>query len=94
MIDNGIRHLREFGVLATLIAAVIYVKNQVERQYYFQKVQTTAESIGTNLSVNGPTRVTEHTILGDNVNFNGLRIRGGEKSLLGTISILVLSVLF
>ena len=35
---------------------------------------------GTGLKVNGPSAVTKHTTLGDNVNFKGLVINGGGSA--------------
>ncbi|NUE02277.1 acyltransferase [Halorubraceae archaeon YAN] len=59
------------------------LKEHLKKKYYYEKVDDTAESVGANLSVNGPSRVTERTSLGDNVNFNGLRIRGGGTVRIG-----------
>lgn len=45
-------------------------------------VKQTAKSFGTGLRVNARTKVTKSTILGNNVNFNGMRIGGS-----GTVTI-------
>jgi len=79
-----VKHLREYGFPLTLIAAVKWFKNRYEAAYYEHKeVRKRAKSVGSDLSVNGPTRVTKKTTLGDNVNFNGLKIRGGGKVTIG-----------
>ena len=62
---------------------MLYIKDQLERPYYTRRVAATADSVGTDLKVNGPSRVTENTSLGDNVNFNGLRIGGGGTVRIG-----------
>lgn len=79
LLQKGLQHLRTHGIVSTAIAAVLFIKRRLEPRYYTQRVAAKADSVGTNLTVNGPSRVTEHTNLGDNVNFNGLRIRGGER---------------
>lgn len=86
LIRKGMRHLRTHGIVSTAIAIVIYLKRRLESKYYTQKVAATAKSIESNLTVNGPSRVTENTSLGENVNFNGLRIRGGGTVTIGNNS--------
>jgi acetyltransferase-like isoleucine patch superfamily enzyme len=83
ILTKGIEHLRRFGFTSTAIATALHFKNRLEPRYYTQKVATTAERVGSDLTVNGPSRVTEQTKLGDNVNFNRLFIRGGGKVTIG-----------
>lgn len=53
-----------------------YCRNSL-RRLFTTKVAHEAEEVGLNLTVNGFSRVSSSTVLGDNVNFNGLFIRGG-----------------
>jgi len=53
-----------------------------KRKYYAQVITQIAQSVGSGLKVNGPSYVNSKTILGNNVNFNGMRIIGK-----GTVSI-------
>jgi acetyltransferase-like isoleucine patch superfamily enzyme len=83
LLRKGIGHLRVHGLASTVMVMTIYVKNQIEPQYYTRKVASTADTVGADLTVNGPSQVTEGTSLGDNVNFNGLYIRGGGSVTIG-----------
>jgi len=83
LLSKGVQHLREHGIVSAAIGTILYFKDRLERPYYTQQVAATASSVGTDLTVNGPSRVTEHTSLGDNVNFNGLNIRGGGNVRIG-----------
>jgi len=47
------------------------------RFFYSNKVKRQAQTVGNGLKVNRKSSVTNKTILGDNVNFNGMRISGG-----------------
>jgi acetyltransferase-like isoleucine patch superfamily enzyme len=82
LIYRGIQHLREYGAFVTLVETVRWASSRVEKRYYHQKVSYTAKEVGANLTVNGPSRVTRDTVLGNNVNFNGMAVRGG-----GTVTI-------
>jgi len=83
LLRKGLQHLRTHGVVLTTIAAALYIKGQLEPLYYTHQVAATADSVGKDLTVNGPSRVSVHTSLGDNVNFNGLRIEGGGEVTIG-----------
>jgi len=54
-----------------------------KKQRYHRKVVRTAKTVGTGLKVNGPSGVNINTTLGDNVNFNGMRISGHGKVTIG-----------
>lgn len=82
LLNSGIQHLREHGVFVTIIETTRWLSSRLHTRYYQQKVSNTAEEVGSDLSVNGPSWVSENTILGDNVNFNGMAVRGG-----GTVKI-------
>lgn len=55
----------------------IYKKyRNYKKKQYTNKVCKTAKKVGKDLHVNNPSIVTRNTILGDNVNFNGMEILG------------------
>jgi len=49
------------------------------KKRYAHKVRKMAKEVGANLQVNVNSYVTPTTILGENVNFNGMRISGKGK---------------
>jgi chloramphenicol O-acetyltransferase type B len=55
----------------------------VRRRYYKAVVARRCAAYREPLRVNGPTRVTRNTHLGRNVNFNGLRVLGRGKVVIG-----------
>ena len=48
----------------------------LRQRYYTWRVRRVAMRCGAGLRVNGPSRVTRTTCLGNNVNFNGMQIEG------------------
>ena len=52
------------------------VRKGIKRPYFNFLVISKAKRVGKNLKVNGRSSVTNNTILGDNVNFNGMVIQG------------------
>ena len=74
------------SILKPLIKILQYFKKtgkRVMRFYYETSVRSTAKSVGGGLFVNGPSNVNHQTVLGNNVNFNGLRVYGGGEVLIG-----------
>ena len=67
------------------IRKIIWKKfiHPILNSYYRQKVKSTAVSIGKGLKVNAPTWVTPKTILGNNVNFNGMEMIGNGNIVIG-----------
>ncbi len=59
------------------------IKRMVERCYCTWRVKRQAKSVGENLRVNYPSSVSNTTILGNNVNFNGMQIGGGGTVRIG-----------
>lgn len=53
------------------------------RILYGNKVTHQAKSVGTGLRVNNYSSVTKTTVLGNNVNFNGMKIGGSGKVIIG-----------
>ena len=56
---------------------------KIKKYIYTKIVKAKAKSYGKNLKVNEKSIVTNRTILGDNVNFNGLRIGGSGSVTIG-----------
>lgn len=56
-----------------------YLRNQ----YYKQKVEQTAEAVGSGLWIGGQTFVNSNTVIGDNAHFLGLQIRGEGRVTIG-----------
>ena len=83
LLKKGLDQVQTYGIVPTAVRAAKYVWRQYEPRYYTQKVAETADTVGVNLRVNGPSRVSGLTTLGDNVNFNGLRVRGGGELTIG-----------
>lgn len=53
------------------------------RRFYTNKVKHCAKKCGSGLRVNGKSFVTNKTVLGNNVNFNGINITGNGSVLIG-----------
>lgn len=83
LLQRGNQLLRKYGVLITFVTGAAFLWNSLWARYYQKKVAATADSVGSDLSVNGPSRVSENTVLGNNVNFNCLVVRGGGRVEIG-----------
>jgi chloramphenicol O-acetyltransferase type B len=59
-----------------------WLKKRKKRRFE-RKIVRTAKSVGSGLKVNGPSGVNANTVLGDNVNFNGMHISGHGKVTIG-----------
>ena len=57
--------------------------NKFKKKIYLHKVQRVAKSYGKNLKVHGDSYVTPNTTLGNNVNFNGMKIQGSGNITIG-----------
>ncbi|ADO76489.1 acyltransferase [Halanaerobium praevalens] len=53
------------------------------KKYYNFRVKITARAVGDHLKVNFYSNVSKNTILGNNVNFNGMSISGGGQVRIG-----------
>jgi chloramphenicol O-acetyltransferase type B len=58
-------------------------KDSVLKKIYSMRVKAQSASFGEVIKVNGPSYVTKNTILGNNINFNGMKINGGAKVSIG-----------
>ncbi|AZQ14277.1 DapH/DapD/GlmU-related protein [Halorubrum sp. PV6] len=59
------------------------IASELTRRWYTFKVRERASSVGKQLRVNGPSNVNSNTSLGDNVNFNGIEVRGDGELTIG-----------
>ncbi|OCL27620.1 acetyltransferase [Orenia metallireducens] len=60
-----------------------FIRYNVKRSYYNYLVRQQAKKVGDNLKVNYKSSVTPNTVMGNNVNFNGLIMRGDGKVTIG-----------
>lgn len=63
--------------MTILVKFIKRVIKSLRRFYFNRTVYRRAKKVGNNLRVNSRSRVTRKTILGNNVNFNGMKITGG-----------------
>ena len=59
------------------------ILNKIKKKFYQHRCQRVAKSYGTDFKVNGESYVTSNTSLGNNVNFNGMKIQGNGKVIIG-----------
>ena len=65
------------GELLRKVYHIFFIfRRRLFRAYYTFKVRQQAQEVGDDLIVNGPSRVSPNTVLGDNVKFNGMEVRG------------------
>lgn len=59
------------------------IRKSITRKYYTWIVKKQSKSVGINLTVNSKSHSTITTILGNNVNFNGVDIQGSGDVVIG-----------
>ena len=57
---------------------------QIRRKRWEKSIRTTAKKCGKGLKVNWPSSINRNTELGDNVNFNGFRVGGYGRIIIGS----------
>jgi acetyltransferase-like isoleucine patch superfamily enzyme len=62
---------------------ILKIKRKIRTKYWTFRIRISSASSGVGLKVNGPSSVTRKTILGSNVNFNGMKVGGGGKVTIG-----------
>lgn len=60
------------------------IKTEICKSYYTKKVKKQCKHCGKNLKVNNSSNVTWNTVLGNNVNFNGMNIHGSGRVIIGS----------
>lgn len=83
LFSTGVKYLKKHGLLITIVAIFKWISYKINMEYYRRNVIETSNKVGDNLSVNGSTSVSGEVYLGDNVNFNGLKIHGWGKLTIG-----------
>lgn len=75
-----IRHAKKYGIAVTAVGIIEELRDTyydyLRNEYYKHQIEETAEEVGSDLFVGGETLVNSRTVLGDNVHFMGLEIRG------------------
>ena len=59
------------------------ILSKIKKKFYQHRCESVAKSYGNNFKVNGESYVTPNTLLGENVNFNGMKIQGNGKVIIG-----------
>lgn len=57
--------------------------SEIKKKFYLHRCRRVAKSYGDNFKVNGESYVTPNTTLGNNVNFNGMKIQGSGNVIIG-----------
>lgn len=63
-----------------ILFGINIIIQKYKKIYYTNRVRKQCKRCGSNLQVNHMSNVTANTILKNNVNFNGMNIRGGGNS--------------
>ena len=59
------------------------ILSKIKKKFYQHRCESVAKSYGNNFKVNGESYVTPNTTLGNNVNFNGMKIQGNGNVSIG-----------
>lgn len=70
-------------IIKPILKSIISIYRNLSRTIFKFFVELEAMEVKGKLTVNGKSRVTKNTSLGENVNFNGLRIEGNGKVTIG-----------
>ncbi len=62
---------------------VVNLKRRIKTYMCKRNIKKTAKKVKGKLTVGGPSNVNENTILGKNVNFNGFKVRGDGRLVIG-----------
>lgn len=82
-----LRHLKQHGIAITIAGLLESFVNgpydHLKNEYYKRRIEETAEEVGEGLFVGGESRVNSRTVLGDNVHFMGMHVRGEGSVTIG-----------
>jgi len=70
-------------VIINVLKYILKTKKLIATKYWTFRVKRSAGTVGKELKVNGCSSVTRKTYLGNNVNFNGMKIGGGGSVTIG-----------
>lgn len=73
----------EINMIKIFLLYIIKLIANVRRWFWTWIIRNTANCCGDNLTVNYKSFVTSNTLLGNNVNFNGMRIKGTGRVTIG-----------
>ena len=59
------------------------ILDKIKKKFYQHRCESVAKHHGSNFKVNGESYVTPKTTIGDNVNFNGMKIQGNGNVIIG-----------
>lgn len=83
LIQKGMRNLSKSGIIVTIHLVILFIRSILSKKFYTYIVRKTAKKVGPNLTVNRRSQVTDLTVLGNNVNFNGIRVHGRGNLVIG-----------
>jgi acetyltransferase-like isoleucine patch superfamily enzyme len=88
LVRTWLRYLKRHGLALSVVGVIEFVLNEryyayLREEYYKQEIRETAKAVGDDLWVGGKASVNSNTVLGDNVHFNGMRIRGSGAVTIG-----------
>lgn len=66
-----------------MISTIIRFIKRIKKSYYKKNVLKMAQSVKGEITVNGLTYVNSKTVLGHNIHFNGMKILGNGKVIIG-----------
>ncbi len=69
--------------MVNILGVISTIFRSIKRKTYRSQIRKVAKEVGENLKVNFKSRVNKNTFLGNNVNFNGLVIRGDGEVVIG-----------
>lgn len=74
---------KNMNIIIRILKSIIARYRKLLRFFFISKVRIQASEVKGKLAVNGMSSVTSNTFLGNNVNFNGMRIEGIGKVVIG-----------
>lgn len=83
LIQKGMRNLSKSGLIVTTYLVSSFLMSTIQKKFYTYIIRKTAKEVGSDLTVNRRSRVTNSTVLGNNVNFNGMRVHGRGNLVIG-----------
>lgn len=83
LLRRGIQSLSKSGLVVTAYYVTIFILSKISGIFYTYIVRKTAKKVGSDLTVTKKSRVTDSTVLGNNVNFNGMRVHGRGNLVIG-----------
>ncbi len=70
-------------MIKNILKKILLILRKIRTFYFTYRVKQRCQSYGQNLKVHAKSTVSKNTILGNNVNFNGMRIKGRGRVEIG-----------